>query len=223
MTCGIYFYWDNHKDELAYIGQSVNCERRFQEHLSRGKSKIHFDKILQNNPSRYSPHILLHCCADSLDEEEILAIKIYKPKFNFHCGGTGFGTGKNNPNYGGLSNQHKKNISKGSIGKVISKEARQNMSKNHADVSGDKNPMYGKTHSQKTKDKISTQQSKKRNTSGYYRVFKKQDKTCKQNFRWIYRYPDSNGNKKELSSVDIDKLEQKIKNKGLKWIKFNKD
>ena len=30
MTCGIYFYWDNHKDELAYIGQSVNCERRFK-------------------------------------------------------------------------------------------------------------------------------------------------------------------------------------------------
>ena len=67
--------------------------------------------------------------------------------------------GKNNPNYGGLSNQHKKNISKGSIGKVIGKEARQNMSKNHADVSGDKNPMYGKTHSQKTKDKLRRNQS----------------------------------------------------------------
>lgn len=39
-------------------------------------------------------------------------------------------------------------------GKIRTPEQRKNISDNHADVSGDKNPMYGKTHSEETKAKI---------------------------------------------------------------------
>lgn len=220
MTCGIYYYWDNEKDELAYIGRSNNCERRRREHLNNNKESLQFDKILQKNPKRYDFNIMLECTQEELDSEEILAIKMYKPKFNFHIGGTGFGFGKNNPSYGGLSDKHKKNISKGSIGKKISKEARKKMSENHADVSGVNNPMYGKKHTKEVKEKISLNQSRKRNTSGYYRVYKKKDISYKQNSKWVYRYYDDTGKRKEISSGDIKKLEEKVKAKKLKWLKF---
>lgn len=43
----------------------------------------------------------------------------------------------------------------GEVGKIYSKEAREKMSKNHADVSGENNPRYGIRVSQETRDKIS--------------------------------------------------------------------
>lgn len=45
-----------------------------------------------------------------------------------------------------------KNLSNAHKGKIFTKEHRQNISKNHADVSGKKNPMYGKTHSDSVKE-----------------------------------------------------------------------
>ena len=43
----------------------------------------------------------------------------------------------------------------GEVGKVYSKDAREKMSQNHADVSGENNPRYGVQVSQETRDKIS--------------------------------------------------------------------
>ena len=64
--------------------------------------------------------------------------------------------------------------------------------------------------------------SESNNTSGYYRVDKHKDKRLKQGFRWRYQYND-NGKKKEIVSVSMDKLEKKVKAKGLKWKKLNGD
>ena len=64
--------------------------------------------------------------------------------------------------------------------------------------------------------------SESNNTSGYYRVDKHKDKKLKQGFTWRYQYND-NGKKKEIVSVSIDKLEKKVKAKGLKWKKLNGD
>lgn len=53
--------------------------------------------------------------------------------------------GEKNPNYGKhLTQEHKNKVSKANIGKKHSQETRDKISKNHADVSGEKNPMYGK-------------------------------------------------------------------------------
>lgn len=101
------------------------------------------------------------------------------------------------------------------------------------------NYMLGKHHSEETKKIISEAQkgnkhmlgkklsieskikiSKYRNTSGYYRVFKKKDSHCKQGFRWVYSYYE-NGKYKRITNVDINKLEEKVKAKGLEWIKFD--
>ena len=55
--------------------------------------------------------------------------------------------------------------------------------------------------------------SKKRNTTGYYNV-------CKNKGSFRYRYYDEEGKRKDLWSTDIKKLEDKVKAKGLKWLKY---
>lgn len=70
----------------------------------------------------------------------------------------------------------------------------------------------GKTHSDKTKINM----SKDRNTTGYLNVFKKKDKTCKQGFLWCYQYYED-GKRKAIMSVSVEKLEAKVRNKGLLW------
>jgi hypothetical protein len=75
-----------------------------------------------------------------IDELEKEFIAIYKDlgqaEYNIAKGGTG-----------GFpqTEETKRKIGEGNRGKIISKETRHKMKKNHADVSGEKNPMYGKT------------------------------------------------------------------------------
>lgn len=83
---------------------------------------------------------------------------------------------------------------------------------------GENNPFYNKTHSEGTMIKI----SKPRNTSGYFRVYKKKNKNYKQGFTWQYLYYED-GKQKSINSVDIEKLEAKVKSKGLLWKKLEGD
>jgi len=55
---------------------------------------------------------------------------------------------------------------------------------------------------------------------GIYRVTKKNCKTCKQGFSYEYRYQDENNKIKHLTSVDLNKLKEKVIAKGLPWIEF---
>lgn len=63
--------------------------------------------------------------------------------------------------------------------------------------------------------------SQAKNTSGYFRTSKQKNIACKQGFIWNYRYINENGKRKCISSVDINKLEEKVLAKGLPWIKFS--
>lgn len=83
---------------------------------------------------------------------------------------------------------------------------------------GELNGMYGKKHSLESRKKI----SKCLNTTGYYRVCKHKKKALKQGFTYVYGYIDDEGNRKELSSIDLDKLKEKVLAKGLEWIKFER-
>ena len=122
--------------------------------------------------------------------------------------------GKNNPNYG----------------KHLSKETKRKISDSKK---GKNNPNYGKHHSddhkkklsEKLKGRIFSNEHKKRlsevqNTSGYYRVSKNKCESCKQGFTWRYEYYE-NGKQKIITSVDIKKLENKVKEKGLDWYIIN--
>lgn len=43
MTCGIYYFWDDLKDNLIYIGKSINIEEIIKDHLKL--SSIDIEKL----------------------------------------------------------------------------------------------------------------------------------------------------------------------------------
>ena len=54
-----------------------------------------------------------------------------------------------------FTKEHCRHIGESRKGKKLSKETKIKMSKNHADVSGENNPLYGKKHSEEAKRKMS--------------------------------------------------------------------
>ena len=79
--------------------------------------------------------------------------------------------------------------------------------------------LSGFKHSEETKQKISVSRSMSTNTSGYLHVSKQQCKRCKQGFLWRYRYTED-GKGKSILSVSLEKLEEKVRSKGLEWRKL---
>ena len=93
----------------------------------------------------------------------------------------------------------------------------------------DFNPMKGKHHTETTKkrlkqlatgrthtDEVKHRISMMNNTTGYFRVIKNIDKRCKNGFTWVYQYYKE-GKQKRISSVDLDKLKEKVLARGLEW------
>lgn len=246
MKSGIYCYKDlQNNNEIVYIGKDSNIHynKRHKDHLHPSNyNKQPFNKILQKNSNRYQYHILKSWDKTKYNPKltsilEILYIKRYKPKFNFTTGGEDLFIAK-------ISEKTKEKISKSKTGTKLSKETRKKMSENNAKYwkgkhlsettkkkisefnktrIGELNGFYGKKHSDKTKEKMRNAKKKAQNTTGYYRVTKKKDLTCKQGFIWVYQYYDENGKHKRLSSVNIDKLKEKVIKKGLEWLKYNKN
>lgn len=59
-----------------------------------------------------------------------------------------------------------------------------------------------------------------KNTSNYYRVYKKKTNKVKQGFVWAYEYPENN-KQKQISSVNFETLKKKVQEKGLPWHKIH--
>lgn len=76
----------------------------------------------------------------------------------------------------------------------------------------------GKEHSDETKIRISNSQS----TTGYFRVHKHKDETCKQGFIWRYSWYE-NGKSHMITRVNIDDLEMEVKNRGLQWLRLDQE
>lgn len=60
---------------------------------------------------------------------------------------------------------------------------------------------------------------KKNRNTDYYRVYKNKCPSCKQGFRYIYKYYE-NGKYHKLSSISIDGLKEKVLSKNLDWFKL---
>ena len=104
-----------------------------------------------------------------------------------------------------------------SINRTFSEETKKKISESKkGKYCGENHPMYNKHFSEESKINM----SKSRNTTKYFRVSKHKCKTCKQGFQWIYQYYDENGKRKNITSVNIEKLEEKVKVKGLLWRKI---
>lgn len=81
------------------------------------------------------------------------------------------------------------------------------------DNSNEKNPMYGKTHKDESKLKMSL----KKSSTGIFRVHKRNEPQVSKGYAWFYEF--RNGEcRKTFSSVSLKKLKDKIIGKGLEWI-----
>lgn len=221
MTCGIYMI-KNKKTGQMYIGQSIDIERRWKEHCNGyAKEYSYIDRAIQKDNNNFEIIILEELLnnIDTLNKREKYWIKYYntyinKKHYNLTPGGD-----FNPSRVPEVAKKISKSVSGEKnpfYGKKHTKESREKISKNHKDISGENNPNYGKKISNEVRKKMSLS----RNISGYYRVNKTKCKRCKEGFIWRYQYTDDNGKKRVIKSVDINKLEQKVKAKKLLWYKF---
>lgn len=58
--------------------------------------------------------------------------------------------------------------------------------------------------------------SEAQNTTGYFRVSKIKSEKYKQGFIYSYQYYED-GQQLRIQSISLTKLEEKVKEKGLKW------
>lgn len=197
---GIYKYTDLKTGVVVYIGKDsyIDENRRHIHHL-RPSTYDHqqINRVLQNNPDRYEYGVI--CAFDDLSDDELnyLEIKeIMKHKFLY-------------------DKKPKFNFTIGGDGSTGYKRIKNNPFYG-VNCTGENNPFYNKHHSEESM----VEMSKYRNTSGYFRVSKQKKKGIKQGFLWTYSYYDVDGKRKFITSVSFDKLEIKVKNKGLLWRKL---
>ena len=142
----------NHK---KYIGQSNNIEYRWKQHkyeLNRGG---HDNDYLQKSWNKYGCdnfefYIIELCDINILNEREVYYIDLYETLSR--------DKGYNLTSGGGANKQYSQEvcekISQALMGHEVSWETRMKVSQNHADVSGEKHPMYGRKHSEEAKEKM---------------------------------------------------------------------
>lgn len=217
MSIGIYKI-TNIINNKSYIGQSINIEKRFEQHINNGSKYSYIDRsIKKHGADNFTFEILITCAKEDLDKEETKFIKLYgtyKDGYNLTWGADiSF---SKIPEIAAKISKKQQGKNNSFYGKKHSIESRKKMSDKKQNLNGKNNPFYDHNHSLNH----NIMESKRKNTSGYFRVTKHKDKTCNQGFIYSYRYYDKNKKRRTLQSVDIKKLEQKVKDKGLEWIKF---
>lgn len=222
MTMGIYLI-ENKTTKQKYIGQSIDIERRWREHSVWTRNTSYIDKsIAKYGIDNFSIDIIeVIKDANDLDKREQYWINYYntykdKNHYNLTPGGD-FNPMKVQDNI--------EKMKQSLTGRKLKQETKEKMSKSRK---GCKNPMYGKKgvkspnygrkFSKESIEKMSRSASLSRNTTGYYRVYKEKMNN-KQGYRWCYWYL-CDGKKKVISSVDFSRLEEKVRNKKLKWCKI---
>lgn len=139
-----------------YIGQSNDVYTRWSKHKSALNNDNHDNDYLQKSWNKYGAdnfkfYVLEFCEIEKLNEREIYYIELCQSLdrskgYNIAAGG-----GSNAI----MSAEHRARIRNALVGHKVSEATRRKVSDNHADVSGEKNPMYGRHHSEEAKRKVS--------------------------------------------------------------------
>jgi group I intron endonuclease len=165
---GVYKIQSLIKPDRIYIGSSNNIHRRWNEHLREMKSNTHHSSKLKNHVSKYGVvdlqfSILLECGSQDLLTREQDFIDALNPYFNeckiAGCPGA-WNKGMN------LSKEHCDNLSKSHIGNVAWNKGMPALNKGvpmtedqkekiRQTKIGENNPMFGKSPSGETREKMS--------------------------------------------------------------------
>ena len=196
MVKGIYKYTDLKTGEIVYVGKDshIDKHRRHKEHMRPSLyDEQQINRVLQNNPDRYEYGVIWA-------SEDCTELKLNKMEILF-----------------GKIYDPKFNFDKFGKGgcKGHTEETKRKISEANK---GQKPWNTNKSLDSEHKHNI----SKASNTTGYLNVYKAKNKGCKQGFTWCYRYTE-NSKRKNIASVDIKKLKEKVKAKGLKWQKLKED
>jgi group I intron endonuclease len=127
----------NTENGHRYIGSAVNIRKRWNSHRSALNNNCHHSRYLQNAWNKYGDQHFKFRMIEKVEHEEKLIdieqryIDMIDPEYNI-C-----------------------KMADSRLGIKHTEETKQTMSKNHADVSGKKNPRYGVKLSRETRKKIS--------------------------------------------------------------------
>ena len=140
---GIYCI-ENMINNKKYIGQSIHIHRRWSEHKYELNNNIHPNDYLQKSWNKYGAdsfkfYVVENCDIDMLNKQESYYISLY----NTMDGNYGYNLK--------MDCVERRVISESTRAKL---SLANSMRKTKPDVSGDKNPNYGKRASQETRDKI---------------------------------------------------------------------
>lgn len=130
MNSGIYKIKNKTNDKF-YIGSTNKLDRRFYEHKCRLRSDTHKNTYLQSAWDKYGEEnfkfeVIIYCSEQDLEFYE----QIFLDEYNSYKKDVGYNLAKC--------------VEAPNRGKEFTKEHKDKISKNHADVSGKNNPMYGK-------------------------------------------------------------------------------
>lgn len=141
----------NKTNGKVYIGQtSISPEKRWKNGSGYIGNKYFFNAIQKYGWDGFE-HIIVESglTLEEANKQEENLIAEYKSNKK-ECGYNIRNGGRNSK----MHPESKRKISEAKMGHTVTAETREKISKNHADMSGKNNPMYGKRHSKETKDKI---------------------------------------------------------------------
>lgn len=217
---GIYFI-KNIATNQYYIGQTSNLKKRLRDHRNNLIKNKHHNKHLQSSWNKYGEEnfifkIIKICEFEELNDLEVFYIQkfdAFNNGFNKTLGGDFVpnelinNSGENNSFYGKRhTEESKRKMREAKLGTKLSEEHKNKISKT----------LTGKRHSLDRMVKECSSQS----TTGYFRVSISKAPSTKQGFTYNYSYRDENGKRQYLHSVDIKKLEDKVRLKNLPWFKL---
>lgn len=103
---------------------------------------------------------------------------------------------------------------KSDIRQIFLQEKNKNISRYIEEM----NQMLSGQNSMKNRSDVYSQKiSQALSSTGFYLVSIAKCPKCKTPVLYRYQYQDKDGKRKKISSIDLDKLEQRVKARGLKW------
>lgn len=226
---GIYKYTDNETGNIVYIGKDSHIDKnqRHKEHLYPSNyDSQQFNRVLQNNPNRYDYSVWYHVnTIIELNQLEFDLINLYRPKFNFHHGGSSKLIDRNFEYTVTKFGINKKGKQKYAINDMNQKPLLQSIDFDYLKDIASKlnNGELTPTEARKLKRKIvfsinnKIRNSKFRNTTGFYGVSKSNCPSCKSNIIWNYAHVKE-GKRIRFEKADFFNLKEEVEKRKLPWL-----